>query len=95
MCKSLTGGILKNAFDSQAIALWVCARMFLLANWSETLLVFSPLPGWEHADLHPAFRWSKCALLFYCLGNFTDVKRSAHLCMNIILVETCQDSHTS
>lgn len=56
------------------------------------LLVFSPLPGWEHADLHPAIRWSKCAFLFY----FCKVPKTinAQLC-KVILVRTCEDSHTS
>lgn len=48
------------------------------------LLVFSTLPGWEHADLHLTMRWGKCVLLFYCLGNQTERKaQRSHFSENL------------
>lgn len=88
------GGVLRSAFGSPTVAVWVCARLILVDNRSENAFNVLTTLGWERADLHPAIRWSKCSLLFYCLGNCTEreVLRSAKLRSS---VRTCKDSCTS
>lgn len=72
MCRSLTGWSTQRCFwlpSYSGLGLCQAVSSRLLVKM---LLVFSPLPDWKHADLHPAIRWSKYTLLFYCLGNCTE-----------------------